>query len=89
MHPNHPRLPLLRFPSTQIYETQSSFATQYTRSRASLRSITLLNARSWLVMPGGGDKYYNWDWEEEFGGGGPSGDDDPRSVRTIALHELE
>jgi hypothetical protein len=24
----------------------------------------------------------------EFGGGGPSGDD-PRSVRTIVLHELE
>jgi hypothetical protein len=29
------------------------------------------------------------DWEEEFGGGGPSGDDDPRSIRTIVLHELE
>ena len=28
-------------------------------------------------------------WEEESGGGGRSGDDDPRSVRTIVLHELE
>jgi len=29
------------------------------------------------------------DWEEEFGGGGPSGNDNPRSIWTIVLHELE
>jgi hypothetical protein len=87
--PSTSAFPLLRFSPTQIYKTQSSFATQYARSRACLRSITLLNARSWLVVPGGGDKCYNWDWEEEFGGGGPSGDDDPRSDRTIVLHERE
>jgi len=28
-------------------------------------------------------------WEKEFSGGGPSGDDDPRSIWTIVLHELE
>jgi len=38
VHPNHPRLPLLRFPSTQIYETQSSFATS-THARGRLCGV--------------------------------------------------